>query len=185
MKRAILSIREELGQRIAEFEKVGKLLEAQRIKMRTEYDLEMMEEMGFCSGIENYSRHIAGRPPGSRPCTLLDFLPPDYLLVIDESHATVPQIGGMFEGDKSRKTVLVEYGFRLPSALDNRPLKFEEFQVMQNQTIYVSATPARREVEWAQRKIAELVVRPTGLLDPKVTLKPLKGQIDDLIEECR
>src|SRR5688572_3601896 len=145
----------------------------------------MMEEMGFSSGIENYSRHIGGRPPGSRPCTLLDFLPSDCLLVIDESHATVPQIGGMYEGDKSRKTVLVEYGFRLPSALDNRPLRFEEFQGMQNQTIYVSATPARREVEWSQGKVAELVARPTGLIDPKVTLKPLKGQIDDLIEEVR
>jgi excinuclease ABC subunit B len=185
LRSAIFTIREELGLRIAEFEKQGKLLEAQRIKMRTEYDLEMMEEMGFCSGIENYSRHIGGRPPGSRPCTLLDFLPKDYLLVIDESHATVPQIGGMYEGDKSRKTVLVEYGFRLPSALDNRPLRFEEFQAMQNQTIYASATPARREIEWAQGRITELVVRPTGLIDPKVTVKPLKGQIDDLIEECR
>jgi excinuclease ABC subunit B len=185
LRSAIFTIREELGLRIAEFEKQGKLLEAQRIKMRTEYDLEMMEEMGFCSGIENYSRHIAGRSPGSRPCTLLDFLPKDYLLVMDESHVSVPQIGGMFEGDRSRKTVLVDYGFRLPSALDNRPLKFEEFQAMQNQTIYVSATPARREVEWAQGKVIELVVRPTGLIDPKVTLKPLKGQIDDLIEECR
>jgi excinuclease ABC subunit B len=224
LKSAILTIREELGLRIAEFEKQGKLLEAQRIKMRTEYDLEMMEEMGFCSGIENYSRHIAGRPPGSRPCTLLDFLPEDYLLVMDESHVSVPQIGGMYEGDKSRKTVLVEYGFRLPSALDNRPLKFEEFQAMQNQTIYVSATPARRELEWARESalrirsgrreeahfksevrspkseidqslltsaatgkegVVELVVRPTGLIDPKVTLKPLTGQIDDLIEECR
>jgi len=212
LRSALLTIREELGLRIAEFEKQGKLLEAQRIKMRTEYDLEMMEEMGFCSGIENYSRHIAGRPPGSRPCTLLDFMPSDYLLVIDESHATVPQIGGMFEGDKSRKTVLVDYGFRLPSALDNRPLKFEEFQAMQNQTIYASATPARREIEWARESagvpltpslsssdgervsdrrvrgspgVVELVVRPTGLVDPKVTPKPLKGQIDDLIEECR
>ncbi|HEY9172731.1 MAG TPA: excinuclease ABC subunit UvrB [Verrucomicrobiae bacterium] len=209
MKAAIVTIREELGQRIAELEKQGKLLEAQRIKQRTEFDLEMMEEMGFCSGIENYSRHIAGRPPGSRPCTLLDFLPPDYLLVIDESHATVPQIGGMYEGDKSRKTVLVDYGFRLPSALDNRPLRFEEFQAMQGQTIYVSATPAGRELEWARQSskpspglaatlshpmgeglgvragVVELVVRPTGLVDPKVTIKPLKGQIDDLIEECR
>ncbi len=143
MKRAILAIREELGERIAWFEKHGKLLEAQRIKQRTEYDLEMMEEMGVCSGIENYSRHIGGRPPGSQPCTLFDFFPNDYLLVIDESHATVPQIGGMFEGDRSRKTVLVDYGFRLPSALDNRPLNFLEFQSMQNQTIYASATPAR------------------------------------------
>jgi excinuclease ABC subunit B len=185
MKRAILTIREELGHRIAEFEKHGKLLEAQRIKMRTEFDLEMMEEMGVCSGIENYSRHIANRPPGSRPGTLFDFFPNDYLLVIDESHATVPQIGGMFEGDRSRKTVLVEHGFRLPSALDNRPLNFLEFQAMQNQTIYVSATPAPREIGWSQGEIVELVVRPTGLIDPKITLKPLKGQIDDLIEEAR
>jgi excinuclease ABC subunit B len=185
MKRAILAIREELGTRIAEFERDGKLLEAQRIKMRTEFDLEMMEEMGFCSGIENYSRHIANRPPGSRPTTLFDFFPDDYLLVIDESHVTVPQIGGMYEGDRSRKTVLVDHGFRLPSALDNRPVNFLEFQAMQNQTIYVSATPAPREISWSQGKIVELVVRPTGLVDPKVTIKPLQGQIDDLIEECR
>ncbi len=200
MKRAIVAIREELGERIAWFEQRGKLLEAQRIKQRTEYDLEMMEEMGICSGIENYSRHIAGRAPGSQPCTLFDFFPNDYLLVIDESHATVPQIGGMYEGDRSRKTVLVDYGFRLPSALDNRPLNFLEFQSMQNQTIYASATPAAREIEWARQStigaptsqsamnrpgVVELVVRPTGLIDPKVTLKPLKGQIDDLIEECR
>ena len=213
LKRAILAIREELGERIAWFEKHGKLLEAQRIKMRTEYDLEMMEEMGVCSGIENYSRHIGGRAPGSQPCTLFDFFPPDYLLVIDESHATVPQIGGMFEGDRSRKTVLVDYGFRLPSALDNRPMNFLEFQSTQGPTIYASATPAAREIEWARQSagtpasgtarsddfskravpeagapipgVVELVVRPTGLIDPKVTLKPLKGQIDDLIEECR
>jgi excinuclease ABC subunit B len=212
LKRAILTIREELGERIAWFEKHGKLLEAQRIKQRTEYDLEMMEEMGVCSGIENYSRHIGGRAPGSQPCTLFDFFPPDYLLVIDESHATVPQIGGMFEGDRSRKTVLVDYGFRLPSALDNRPMNFLEFQSMQGPTIYASATPAAREIEWARQSagtpasgtarsddlskravaeagappgVTELVVRPTGLIDPKVTLKPLKGQIDDLIEECR
>jgi len=213
MKLAILAIREELGERIAWFEQHGKLLEAQRIKQRTEYDLEMMEEMGVCSGIENYSRHIAGRAPGSQPCTLFDFFPPDYLLVIDESHATVPQIGAMFEGDRSRKTVLVDHGFRLPSALDNRPMNFLEFQSMQGQTIYASATPAAREIEWARQSagtpasgtarsddfskragpeagapmpgVTELVVRPTGLIDPKVTLKPLKGQIDDLIEECR
>ncbi len=218
MKRAILTIREELGDRIAWFEREGKLLEAQRIKQRTEFDLEMMEEMGICSGIENYSRHISGRPPGSRPNTLFDFFPNDYLLVIDESHATVPQIGGMYEGDKSRKTVLVQHGFRLPSALDNRPLNFLEFQAMQNQTIYVSATPAGRELNWARASagapplkvevvkdsngapsspklswepevampgVVELVVRPTGLIDPRVTIKPLKGQIDDLIEECR
>jgi excinuclease ABC subunit B len=185
MKRAILSIREELGTRIAEFERDGKLLEAQRIKMRTEYDLEMMEEMGFCSGIENYSRHIAKREPGSRPATVIDFFPDDYLLVLDESHVSVSQIGGMSEGDRSRKTVLVDHGFRLPSALDNRPLNFLEFQAMQPQTIYVSATPAPREIGWAQGKVVELVVRPTGLIDPKVTIKPLKGQIDDLMEEVR
>lgn len=185
LKRATLSIREELTDRIAWFEKNGKLLEAQRIKMRTEYDLEMMLEMGFCSGIENYSRHIAGRPAGSRPATLLDFFPKDYLLVIDESHATVPQIGGMYAGDRSRKTVLVEYGFRLPSALDNRPLNFEEFQSFQNQTIYVSATPTANEVGWSSGRVVEQIVRPTGLIDPPVTIKPLKGQIDDLIEEVR
>ena len=209
MKRAILAIREELGTRIAEFERDGKLLEAQRIKQRTEFDLEMMEEMGVCSGIENYSRHISNRPPGSRPATLFDFFPDDYLLVIDESHVTVPQIGGMYEGDRSRKTVLVNYGFRLPSALDNRPLNFLEFQSLQNQTIYVSATPAHREIEWSRQSsgrgnltaqlkdagasrtngelpgVVELVVRPTGLVDPKVTIKPLKGQIDNLIEEAR
>ncbi len=185
MKRASLAIREEMTERIAWFEARGKLIEAQRIKMRTEYDLEMMMEMGFCSGIENYSRHIAGRPAGSRPTCIIDFLPRDYLLIIDESHATVPQIGGMYAGDMARKKVLVEYGFRLPSALDNRPLNFEEFQSMQGQTIYVSATPTERELGWSQERVAELVVRPTGLIDPKVTLKPLKGQVDDLIEEVR
>jgi len=185
LRPALLAIREELSERIAWFEKNGKLLEAQRLKMRTEYDLEMMEEMGFCSGIENYSRHLAGRAPGSRPCTLFDFFPKDFLLVIDESHATIPQIGGMYEGDRSRKTVLVEHGFRLPSALDNRPLNFEEFQSLQNQTIYVSATPSMREITWAQGRVAEQIVRPTGLVDPKVTVKPLAGQIDDLINECR
>jgi len=210
VKRAMLSIREELGQRIAWFESRGKLIEAQRIKMRTEYDLEMLESMGFCSGIENYSRHLAQRPPGSRPCTLLDFLPPDYVMVVDESHVTVPQIGGMHAGDISRKQVLVEYGFRLPSALDNRPLSFAEFQSLQGQTIYASATPAKTELGWARESavgagpasaheapaaagvgaapppgVVELIVRPTGLVDPVVTVKPLQGQIDDLIEECR
>ena len=185
LRPALLAIREELGERIAWFEKNGKLLEAQRLKMRTEYDLEMMEEMGFCSGIENYSRHLAGRPPGSRPYTLVDFFPRDFLLVVDESHATIPQVGGMYEGDRSRKTVLVEHGFRLPSALDNRPLNFDEFQAMQNQTIYASATPGPRELDWSRGRVAELVVRPTGLIDPKITLKPLSGQIDDLINECR
>jgi excinuclease ABC subunit B len=185
LRPALLAIREEMGERITWFEKHSKLLEAQRIKMRTEYDLEMMEEMGFCSGIENYSRHLASRAPGSRPFTLFDFFPKDYLLVIDESHVTVPQIGGMYEGDRSRKTVLVEHGFRLPSALDNRPLSFEEFQSMQNQTLYVSATPSPRELEWSRGRVVEQIVRPTGLVDPKVTLKPLNGQIDDLINECR
>ena len=185
LKRAILSIREELGDRIAWFEKEGKLLEAQRIKMRTEYDLEMMEEMGFCSGIENYSRHIARRPPGSRPATIIDFFPKDFLLVIDESHATVPQIGGMYAGDRSRKSVLVDHGFRLPSALDNRPLNFEEFQKLHDQVVYVSATPAAQELQWSGQRVVELIVRPTGLVDPPVTIKPLKGQIDDLIEEVR
>jgi len=185
MKRATLSIRAELTDRIAWFESQGKLLEAQRIKMRTEYDLEMMLEMGFCSGIENYSRHISGRPTGSRPYTLFDFFPSDYLLVIDESHATVPQIGGMFAGDRARKTVLVEHGFRLPSALDNRPLNFGEFQGWQKQTVYVSATPGPLEMQWSAGRVAEQIVRPTGLIDPKVTMKPLQGQIDDLINEVR
>jgi excinuclease ABC subunit B len=185
IKRAVMTIREELTERIAWFEARGKLLEAQRLKMRTEYDLEMMLEMGFCSGIENYSRHISARPPGSRPYTLLDFLPEDHLLVIDESHATIPQIGGMYAGDMARKRVLVEYGFRLPSALDNRPLSFEEFQRFQEQTIYVSATPGEREIQWSRGRVIELVVRPTGLIDPKVTVKPLRGQIDDLIEAAR
>jgi excinuclease ABC subunit B len=185
VKRAILAIREELGERIAWFEARGKLIEAQRVKMRTEYDLEMMEEMGFCSGIENYSRHLAGRPPGSRPGTLLDFFPKDYLMVVDESHATVPQIGGMFAGDRSRKTVLVEHGFRLPCAMDNRPLDFPEFQSLQNQTIYLSATPQERELNWSQGRVVEQIVRPTGLVDPKIAVKPLTGQIDDLMEEIR
>ena len=185
MKRAVLAIREELTNRIAEFEKNGKLLEAQRIKMRTEYDLEMMTEMGFCSGIENYSRHIANRPPGSRPSTIIDFFPKDYLLIVDESHATLPQVGGMYAGDRSRKEVLVGHGFRLPSALDNRPLNFDEFSSMQGQAIYVSATPAELEIKLSQPRVAELIVRPTGLIDPTITVKPLKGQIDDLLEEAR
>ncbi len=185
LKNALLTIREELGETVAWFESKGKLLEAQRIKMRTEYDLEMMEETGYCSGIENYSRHIAGRPPGSRPSTLLDFFPKDYLLVIDESHVTIPQLRGMYAGDKSRKTVLVDFGFRLPSALDNRPLNFNEFQQLQGQTIYVSATPTVDEIRWSEKRVAELVVRPTGLIDPEIEIKPLKGQIDDLINEAR
>jgi excinuclease ABC subunit B len=253
MKRAVEAIRAELSERVAQFESQGKLLEAQRIKMRTEYDLEMMQEMGFCSGIENYSRHIANRPPGSRPSTIMDFLPRDFLLVIDESHATLPQISGMYFGDRARKETLVEHGFRLPSALDNRPLNFEEFRSTQNQTVYVSATPGETEIKWSQEDalrlrgrtairtstlaellspsplngdrgveasalagadasvprgkaipevtepamvagepnasrhdgVVELIVRPTGLIDPVILTKPLKGQIDDLIEEAR
>ena len=185
IKAAMKTIRTELREQIQHFEKEGKLLEAQRIKMRTEYDLEMMEELGYCSGIENYSRHLSTRPAGSKPNTLMDFFPEDFLLVIDECHATLPQIRGMYAGDRSRKTVLVEHGFRLPSALDNRPLNFEEFQKHQNQTIYASATPAEQEMSWSQPHVAEQIVRPTGLIDPTITIKPLKGQIDDLIEECR
>lgn len=185
IKTAMKTIRTELREQIQYFEKNNKLLEAQRIKMRTEYDLEMMEELGYCSGIENYSRHISQRPKGSKPNTLMDFFPKDFLLVIDESHATLPQIRGMYAGDRSRKTVLVEHGFRLPSALDNRPLNYEEFQGHQHQTIYLSATPSEPELTRAQPNIAEQIVRPTGLVDPTITLKPLKGQIDDLIEQCR
>jgi excinuclease ABC subunit B len=256
LNRALRSIRDELEGRIIELEARGKLLEAQRLKMRTEYDLEMLQEMGFCNGIENYSRHLSGRPPGSKPYTIIDFFPKDFLVVIDESHATIPQIGGMYEGDRSRKTVLVEYGFRLPSALDNRPLNFDEFMKLTNQLIYVSATPAEFEIKnsvvantgyMPHRRqrigedelvpfvlpgasvaglrdpggaeligtksrghrprqqlsrsdespekfdvhtpgaalVIEQIIRPTGLLDPKITLKPLKHQIDDTIELCR
>ena len=261
MRRAMVTIREELAERIIFFEKHGHLLEAQRIKMRTEYDLEMMQEMGFCSGIENYSRHLSGRPAGSRPFTLLDFFPRDFLLVVDESHASIPQIGGMYEGDKSRKTVLVNYGFRLPSALDNRPLRFNEFMQMTGQALYISATPAEFEIQNSivgnsgyiphrrekigqeeevpflvaggdgekremsndegkndegKRKtpapvlnvapklsrtdmpvekfdvhtpkaplVVEQIIRPTGLLDPKISIRPLKGQIDETLELCR
>ncbi len=229
MNRAMRTIREELDARIIEFEARGQLLEAQRLKMRTEYDLEMMQEMGFCSGIENYSRHLSGRPPGSRPFTLLDFFPRDFLTVIDESHASVPQIGGMYEGDKSRKSVLVDFGFRLPSAMDNRPLNFREFMERNNQLIYVSATPAEFEIANSfvgntgykphkrdrigeeettphrlprvsrtdeppeafdahtpgAQLVVEQIIRPTGLLDPRITIKPLKAQIDDTIELCR
>jgi excinuclease ABC subunit B len=254
LNRALRTIRDELDARIVDLEARGKLLEAQRLKMRTEYDLEMLQEMGFCNGIENYSRHLSGRPPGSKPYTIIDFFPKDFLVVIDESHATIPQIGGMYEGDRSRKTVLVEYGFRLPSALDNRPLNFDEFMKITNQLIYVSATPAEFEIQnsvvankdyvphrrqrigqdepipfvlpggkrsmlnsdksraGAKRStsnaevrisrtdeapeefdvhtpgaplVVEQIIRPTGLLDPKITLKPLKNQIDETIELCR
>ena len=238
LNRALTTIRAELDDRIKVLESQSRLLEAQRLKMRTEYDLEMLQEMGFCNGIENYSRHLSGRPPGSKPFTLLDFFPKDFLLVIDESHATIPQIGGMYEGDKSRKTVLVEYGFRLPSALDNRPLNFPEFMEVANQLIYVSATPAEFEIKNSivgntgyfphkrarigenelvpfilpgknggpnephvsrtdespdqfdvhtpgKPLVVEQIIRPTGLLDPKITIKPLKNQIDETIELCR
>jgi excinuclease ABC subunit B len=247
LNRALRTIREELEQRIIDLESQNKLLEAQRLRMRTEYDLEMLQEMGFCNGIENYSRHLSGRPPGSRPYTIIDFFPDDFLTVIDESHATIPQIGGMYEGDRSRKTVLVNYGFRLPSALDNRPLNFDEFMKLTDQTIYVSATPAEFEIQNSvvgnkgyiphkrqrigqaelvpfvlpggrrstlnvQRPtsnsearvsptddppekfdantpgaplVVEQIIRPTGLLDPKITIKPLKNQIDETIELCR
>ncbi len=186
INRSMLTIREELTDRIAWFEKQGKLLEAQRIKMRCEFDLEQLQELGFCSGIENYSRHITGRPPGSRPGVLIDFFPEDFLLIIDESHATLPQVQGMHAGDLARKSVLVEHGFRLPSALDNRPLNFAEFKGMVNQAIYVSATPGPTELEWAgTQNVAEQIVRPTGLIDPEIVIRPLKGQIDDLLEEAR
>ncbi|PYL28425.1 MAG: excinuclease ABC subunit B [Verrucomicrobia bacterium] len=240
LNRALRTIREELEQRIVELESQNKLLEAQRLRMRTEYDLEMLQEMGFCNGIENYSRHLSGRPPGSKPYTIIDFFPKDFLVVIDESHATIPQIGGMYEGDRSRKTVLVNYGFRLPSALDNRPLNFDEFMKMTNQIIYMSATPAEFEIqnsvvnnkgyiphrrqrigeaellpfavaggkrstsnsparvsptdEPAEKfdvltpgapLVVEQIIRPTGLLDPKITLKPLRNQIDETIDLCR
>ncbi|PYL40434.1 MAG: excinuclease ABC subunit B [Verrucomicrobia bacterium] len=251
LNRALHTIREELEQRIVDLEAQNKLLEAQRLRMRTEYDLEMLQEMGFCNGIENYSRHLSGRPPGFKPYTIIDFFPKDFLVVVDESHATIPQVGGMYEGDRSRKTVLVNYGFRLPSALDNRPLNFDEFMKMTNQVIYVSATPAEFEIQnsivgnksyfphkrqrigqdepvpfvlpgetvaavYDRRKnpvdarraplqisrtdeppekfdahspgaplVVEQIIRPTGLLDPKITLKPLSNQIDETIEFCR
>jgi excinuclease ABC subunit B len=227
MRRAVQAIRVELDERVSWFESQNKFLEAQRIKMRTEFDLEMMQEMGFCSGIENYSRHLSGRAPGSRPYTLLDFFPRDFLLVVDESHATIPQIGGMYEGDRSRKLTLVEYGFRLPSALDNRPLNFPEFMEMTGQILYISATPAEFEIRNSvvgnenyiphsrtrigqeetepvllpmltgrasaqldvhkpgTHLIAQQIIRPTGLLDPRITVRSLKHQIDETIEYCR
>jgi excinuclease ABC subunit B len=185
MKLAVTAIRSELTERIAQFESAGKLLEAQRLKMRTEYDLDLMEEMGTCSGIENYSRHLTGRKAGDKPGTLIDFFRDDFLVVMDESHATVPQVGGMYAGDRSRKTVLVEHGFRLPSALDNRPLKAEEFQKMVKQVIYVSATPADFELGKVRGQVVEQVVRPTGLLDPPVRVRPLKAQVDETIALCR
>jgi excinuclease ABC subunit B len=185
MERAISGIEAELEQRLAELEKQGKLLEAQRLRMRTTYDIEMMRQVGFCSGIENYSRHIDGRAPGSAGSCLIDYFPDDFLLVIDESHVTVPQIGGMYEGDMSRKRTLVEHGFRLPSAMDNRPLKWEEFTDRIGQTVYLSATPGDYELGRTQGEFVEQVIRPTGLVDPEVVVKPTKGQIDDLVHEIR
>jgi excinuclease ABC subunit B len=185
MERAVREIEIELAERLAELENQGKLLEAQRLKLRTEYDMEMIRQVGFCSGIENYSRHIDGRGPGTAPATLIDYFPDDFLLVIDESHQTVPQIGGMYEGDMSRKRNLVEFGFRLPSAVDNRPLTWEEFADRIGQTVYLSATPGPYELTRAGGEFVEQVIRPTGLVDPKVVVKPTKGQIDDLVHEIR
>lgn len=185
MEKAVRDIKAELAERLDDLENRGKLLEAQRLRMRTEYDLEMIEQVGFCSGIENYSRHLDGRPAGSAPATLLDYFPEDFLTIIDESHVTVPQIGGMFEGDMSRKRNLVEFGFRLPSALDNRPLTWEEFEQRVGQTVYLSATPGKFELAASEGEFVEQVIRPTGLVDPKVTVKPTKGQIDDLIHEIK
>ena len=185
MARAVEDIKAELKERLEDLENRGKLLEAQRLRMRTEYDLEMIEQVGFCSGIENYSRHIDGRAPGSAPATLIDYFPEDFLTIIDESHVTVPQIGGMFEGDASRKRNLVDFGFRLPSALDNRPLTFDEFDARVGQVVFMSATPGDYELEKTGGEYVEQVIRPTGLVDPKIVVKPTEGQIDDLIGEIR
>lgn len=184
-QRAIITIEEELKERLNYFWKEEKYLEAQRLEQRTKYDLEMIREIGYCSGIENYSRHMDGRPPGSRPACLFDYFPKDYLLIIDESHVTIPQIRGMYNGDRARKETLVEYGFRLPSALDNRPLKFEEFEELVNQAIYVSATPGDYELFKSGGAIVEQIIRPTGLLDPEIEVRPVKNQIDDLLDEIR
>jgi len=185
VKRAIKTIREELDQHEQFLVSEGKVVEAQRLHQRTMYDLEMIKEMGFCRGIENYSRHLTGKKPGEPPPTLLDYLPSDAMMVIDESHQTVPQLGAMYKGDQSRKGTLVEYGFRLPSAKDNRPLNFDEFELRRGQTIYVSATPGPYELTLTGGEVTEQIIRPTGLLDPVVEVRPVKGQIDDLLEECR
>lgn len=182
-EKAIITIEEELEERIKEFESEGKFLEAQRIEQRTKYDIEMLKEIGFCSGIENYSAHLSQRPRGSRPYTLIDYFPKDFVLMVDESHVSIPQVGGMYAGDRSRKQNLVDFGFRLPSALDNRPLKFDEFEKLINQTIYVSATPGPYEMEKTKGELVEQIIRPTGLLDPLVEVRPTENQIDDLIEE--
>ncbi|MCL2031108.1 MAG: UvrB/UvrC motif-containing protein, partial [Oscillospiraceae bacterium] len=180
--KAAADIEEELWARVRQFEEDGKLLEAQRIKQRTLYDLEMLREMGFCSGVENYSRVLSGREPGSTPFTLMDYFPKDFLMIIDESHVTLPQVRAMYAGDRSRKTTLIDYGFRLPSALDNRPLRFDEFQGKVNQLLYVSATPSDYERE-RSGQVVELVIRPTGLVDPAISVRPVQGQIDDLLDE--
>ena len=182
-EKAIVSIEEELEERLAELNKENKLLEAQRLEQRTKYDIEMLREIGFCSGIENYSRHLSQRPAGSRPYTLIDYFPEDFVLMVDESHVSIPQVGGMYEGDRSRKQNLVDYGFRLPSALDNRPLKFHEFEKLINQAVYVSATPGPYEMEKTNGKMVDQIIRPTGLLDPLIEVRPTENQIDDLIEE--
>ena len=183
MEKAIVTIEQELEQRIAEFKSQNKLIEAQRIEERTNFDIEMLKETGFCQGIENYSRHISGREAGSPPFTLFDYIPDDFLLVVDESHVTIPQVGGMYNGDRSRKESLINYGFRLPSALDNRPLKFAEFEKKINQCVFVSATPANYEIEHSNNNIIEQIIRPTGLLDPEIEVKPVENQIDDLITQ--
>ncbi|WP_151410225.1 excinuclease ABC subunit UvrB [Anaerococcus sp. Marseille-P9784] len=182
-EKAIITIEEELAERLDELNRENKLLEAQRLEQRTRYDIEMLKEIGFCSGIENYSRHLSQRAPGSRPYTLIDYFPKDFLLMVDESHVSIPQVGGMYEGDRSRKQNLVDYGFRLPSALDNRPLKFAEFESLINQAIYVSATPGPYEMEKTKGQMVDQIIRPTGLLDPKVEVRPTENQIDDLMNE--
>ena len=185
VERAIVTIEQEMEERVKYFKSQNKLIEAQRIEERTNFDMEMMRETGFCSGIENYSRHISGRPEGSPPYTLFDYFPKDFLLLIDESHATIPQVRAMYNGDRARKESLVNYGFRLPSAFDNRPLKFDEFEQRINQVIFVSATPAEYEKEHSKENVVEQIIRPTGLLDPKIEVKPVTNQIDDLLEQIR
>ena len=185
MERAIKTIEQELEERVKFFKDNNKLIEAQRIEERTNFDIEMMKETGFCQGIENYSRHISGRPAGSPPFTLFDYMPKDFLLLIDESHATIPQVRAMYNGDRARKESLVNYGFRLPSAFDNRPLTFQEFEQRINQVVFVSATPADYEKEHSKENVVEQIIRPTGLLDPKIEVKPVTNQIDDLIEQIR
>lgn len=185
LESAILAIREELEERLQYFRGQGKLLEAQRVEMRTKYDLEMLQELGYCTGVENYSRHLSGRQPGEKPYTLIDYFPQGFLTMIDESHATVPQVNGMYHGDRSRKETLVEFGFRLPSALDNRPLTFDEFSGMTNQVVFVSATPADYELEKCHGVVVEQIIRPTGLIDPEIVVRPVKQQIDDLVGEIR